>query len=81
LPKRLNNTATDMTPHVHKLAEVIKATFPDKPLALLDERFTTSIAHQTMIDGGMKKKDRQIKGNADKISATIILQDYMSARK
>jgi putative Holliday junction resolvase len=81
LPKRLNNTDTDMTPHVHKLAELLKNTFPEKPLSLLDERFTSSIALDTMIAGGMKKKDRQVKGNVDKISATIILQDYMSARR
>src|SRR6478735_6596300 len=80
LPKRLNNQDTDMTPYVNKLAESLKKTFPDKPLALVDERFTSSIAHQTMIDGGMKKKDRQVKGNADKISATLILQTYMQSR-
>jgi putative Holliday junction resolvase len=81
LPKRLNNTDTDMTPHVQKLAEALRKIFPEKPLTLLDERFTSSIALDSMIAGGMKKKDRQVKGNVDKISATIILQDYMSARK
>jgi putative Holliday junction resolvase len=81
LPKRLNNTDTDMTPHVHKLAESLRKIFPEKPLTLLDERFTSSIALDTMIAGGMKKKDRQVKGNVDRISATIILQDYMSTRK
>jgi putative holliday junction resolvase len=80
LPKKLNNRDTDMTPHVNRLAESLKKTFPDKPLVLLDERFTSSIAHQAMIDGGMKKKDRQVKGNADKISATLILQTYMQSR-
>jgi len=80
LPKRLNNQDTDMTPYVNKLAEHLKKIFPDKPLALVDERFTSSIAQQTMIAGGMKKKDRQVKGNADKISATLILQTYMQSR-
>jgi len=80
LPKRLNNQDTDMTSPVNRLAESLKKTFPDKPLALVDERFTSSIAQQTMIDGGMKKKDRQVKGNADKISATLILQTYMQSR-
>ena len=80
LPKKLNNQDTDMTPHINRLAESLKKTFPDKPLALVDERFTSSIAHQTMIEGGMKKKDRQVKGNADKISATLILQTYMQSR-
>ncbi len=81
LPKRLNNTDTDMTPFVNKLAEQLRISFPDKPLTLIDERFTSSIALQTMIAGGMKKKDRQVKGNVDKISATIILQDYMLTKK
>lgn len=81
LPKRLNNTDTDMTPFVNKVAEQLRISFPDKPLTLIDERFTSSIALQTMITGGMKKKDRQVKGNVDKISATIILQDYMLTKK
>jgi putative Holliday junction resolvase len=81
LPKRLNNTDTDMTPFVNQLAEQLRISFPDKPLTLVDERFTSSIALQTMIAGGMKKKDRQVKGNVDKISATIILQDYMLTKK
>jgi putative Holliday junction resolvase len=80
LPKRLNNLDTDMTPHVNTLAEQLKNFFPDKPLTLVDERFTSSIALQTMIAGGMKKKDRQVKGNADKISATLILQTYMQSK-
>ena len=81
MPKRLNNTDTDMTPHVRKLVEELTQKFPDKPVALIDERFTSSIALQTMVSGGMKKKDRQVKGNVDKISATIILQSYLESRK
>ncbi len=46
----------------------------------VDERFTSSIAQQAMIVGGMKKKDRQVKGNVDKISATLILQSYMQSK-
>jgi len=80
LPKRLNNQDTDMTPLVNKLADQLRKLFPDKPLYLVDERFTTTIAHQAMIAGGMKKKDRQVKGNADKISATLILQTHMQSR-
>ncbi len=77
LPKRLNNKDTDMTAPVQKLVAELQAKFPDKPVALIDERFTSSIAKQTMIDGGMSKKDRRVKGNVDKISATLILQSYM----
>jgi putative Holliday junction resolvase len=81
MPKRLNNENTEMTAHVEKLVVELLRKFPDKPVALEDERFTTSIALRTMIDGGMKKKDRQVKGNVDKISATIILQSYMERTK
>jgi putative holliday junction resolvase len=81
MPKRLNNEDTDMTAPVRKLVEELGKKFPDKPVALIDERFTSSIALQTMIDGGMSKKNRRMKGNVDKISATLILQSYMEANK
>lgn len=81
LPKNLKNQETDMTAEVRNIADQIQKKFPSKPLHFLDERFTTSIAHQTMIAGGMKKKDRQVKGNADKVSATIILQDFLVSKK
>ena len=80
MPKRLNNQDTDMTQPVRELNKLLETKFPDKPVALIDERFTSSIALQTMITGGMKKKDRQVKGNADKISATLILQSYMESK-
>jgi putative Holliday junction resolvase len=57
---------------------VLKKTFPDKPVHLADERFTSSMAQRALIEGGMKKKDRQVKGNVDKVSATIILQSFMN---
>jgi len=81
MPRRLNNEDTDMTPHVRKLVVQLQQKFPEKPVALMDERFTSSIALQTMISGGMKKKDRRIKGNVDKISATLILQSFLESRK
>ncbi len=81
MPKRLNNEDTDMTPHVHKLVAELNAKFPDLPVVLIDERFTSSMAKQAMIDGGMKKKDRRVKGNVDKISATLILQSYLNSPK
>lgn len=80
MPKRLNNLATDMTQPVRELVKLLQEKFPDKPVAVIDERFTSSIAIQAMIAGGMKKKDRQVKGNADKISATLILQSFMESR-
>jgi putative Holliday junction resolvase len=66
---------------VRNVVDQIKKTFPDKPIHFLDERFTSKIALQSMIESGMKKKDRRVKGNADKISATIILQDYLSSKR
>ena len=55
--------------------------FPDIPVTLEDERFTSVLAHRAMIDGGMKKQDRMKKESVDKISAAIILQSYMDRRK
>jgi putative Holliday junction resolvase len=81
LPKTLMNEEDDMAKLVRLVAAQIQKTFPDKPLHFLDERFTSKIAQQSMIDSGMKKKDRQVKGNADKIAATIILQDSMASKK
>ena len=77
MPKTLKNEDSAIAPLVRKFIEELKTTFPDKPVHLADERFTSSIAMRAMIDGGMKKKDRQVKGNVDKISATIILQSFM----
>lgn len=81
LPRRLNNQDTDMTPHVRKLEATLRATFPQLPVSLVDERFTSSMAQRAMIEGGMKKKDRRIKGNVDKISAVIILQSWLESAK
>jgi putative Holliday junction resolvase len=79
MPKTLKNEDSAIAPLVRKFIEELKKTFPDKPVHLADERFTSSIAMRAMIDGGMKKKDRQVKGNVDKISATIILQSFLDA--
>jgi len=81
MPKRLDNTDTDMSQPVRDLHQLLLAKFPDKPVALIDERFTSTIAKQAMIMGGMKKKDRRIKGNTDKVSATLILQSFMESGK
>lgn len=77
LPKTLKNEDSQTAPAVRVLADTLKHKFPDKPVYFVDERFTSSMAKQTMIDGGMKKKDRRNKSNVDKISATLILQTYL----
>ncbi len=81
MPKQLNNQDSEAAPAVRKFVALFKITFPEKPIALADERFTSSIAQRTMIEGGMKKKDRQVKGNADKISAVLILQSYLQSKE
>jgi putative Holliday junction resolvase len=81
MPKTLMNEDSETAPMVRKFVEELKKLFPDKPVHLADERFTSSMAKRAMIDGGMKKKDRQVKENVDKISATIILQSFLSAVK
>ena len=77
--KNLNNTPAEsarlIEPFVRKLAQ----TFPETPIHRVDERFTSKMAFQTMIDGGLKKKARQNKNLVDKISATIILQSYLDS--
>jgi putative Holliday junction resolvase len=80
MPKTLLNEDSEIAPAVRKFVEHLKVTFPEKPVHLVDERFTSSMAKRAMIDGGMKKKDRRVKGNVDKISATIILQSFMESR-
>lgn len=78
LPIRLNGQDNEMTPRVMKLKEELEKTFPDKKIALVDERFTSKMAMQSMIAMGSKKKDRKEKaGNLDKVSAAIILQSYL----
>lgn len=78
-PKRMDGSATDSTQEVAGLKKRLLKTF-DIPVAMVDERFTSKMAFQTMIDMGLSKKKRQNKELVDEISATIILQSYMSQR-
>lgn len=80
LPKQMNNTDSATAPEVRKMADLLAVAFPKVPIKFVDERFTSKIALQTMVTGGMKKKDRRVKGNVDKISATLILQSYMESK-
>ena len=79
-PKNLDNTPSENLKFVDAFLKQLKKAFPDIPVELEDERFTSTIAHRTMIDGGMKKSDRRVKGNADKISAVLILQSYLDRK-
>ena len=77
MPKTLKNEDSEIAPLVRIFVEELKKIYPEKKIHLEDERFTSHMAMQAMIEGGMKKKDRQVKGNVDKISATIILQSFL----
>lgn len=78
-PKTLTGEDTNATKLVQAFVNRFKKVFPTKELILHDERFTSKMALDAMIAGGTKKKDRREKGNIDKVSATIILQSYLSS--
>lgn len=79
-PKRLNEEATHATPFVMEFKLKLEELFPTIPVHLEDERFTSKIAMEMMIRGGMKKKNRRKKENLDKISAAVILQSYLDSK-
>jgi putative Holliday junction resolvase len=77
-PTQMNGEESESMNYIRPFMGVFKKTFPDKPITMYDERFTSVLAHQAMIAGGMKKKARQDKATVDKIAACIILEDYLS---
>ena len=79
-PKQTDNSPSEIAPHVEGFVKRLHTQFPDIPIHRVDERFTSVMARQAMLAGGMKKKDRQNKANVDKVSAAIILQSYMERR-
>ncbi|MBR0196291.1 MAG: Holliday junction resolvase RuvX [Paludibacteraceae bacterium] len=79
-PTQMNGTDSESMNYIRPFMGVFKKTFPDKPITMYDERFTSVLAHRAMIDGGMKKKNRQDKAVVDKIAACIILEDYLDSR-
>lgn len=80
-PKQMNNEDSENMKNIVPFMNRLKKQLPDIPVELVDERFTSVLAHQAMLTGGLKKKDRQNKALVDEISATIILQSYMESRK
>ena len=76
-PKTLSNQPSEALEFVNPFIKKFRKEFPQIPIHLVDERFTSKMAFQTMIDGGVKKKGRQNKALVDTISATIILQSFM----
>lgn len=77
LPKNWDESDTHGTPLVEAAIKKIQKEFPDMPLKTVDERYTSKMAKDAMIEMGMKKKDRRDKKNVDLIAATIILQEYL----
>jgi putative holliday junction resolvase len=79
-PVQMNNQPSESVRFINPFIKKLKATYPDIEIHLADERFTSQMALRTMIEGGVKKKDRQDKSMVDKISASIILRSYLEAR-
>ena len=80
LPKQMNNSESQSEKHIIIFLKNLEKSLPKIPVIRIDERFTSKIAFQTMIDSGLKKKQRRNKGLVDEISATIILQSYLYSK-
>lgn len=81
LPKQMNNELSENMKYIEPFTRSLKKKFPHMPIEYVDERFTSVMAHRTMLEAGLKKKDRQNKALVDEISATIILQSYLENRR
>ncbi|MCK7591729.1 Holliday junction resolvase RuvX [Subsaxibacter sp. CAU 1640] len=79
-PKQMNNKVSESEPAILAFMEKLSKSIPEIPIARVDERFTSKMAFQTMIDSGLKKQQRRNKALVDEISATIILQSYMASQ-
>lgn len=77
-PKQMNNTPSESAVFIEPFIKVLQKNFPAIPIERQDERFTSKMAKQSMLAGGMKKKKRQDKALVDEISATIILQAFLN---
>lgn len=81
LPKQMSGEKSESMNYIEPFVRTLKKKFPDMPVQFVDERFTSVLAHKAMLDGGLKKKDRQNKALVDEISATIILQSYLESKR
>lgn len=79
-PKQMNNQASEAVRYINPFVKRLQKLYPEMDIQLVDERFTSKMAHQTMIDAGLRKKARQNKALVDTISATIILQSYLEQK-
>ena len=78
-PKQMDNSSSEAMKFIDPIVRAIRKAFPGMPIQFVDERFTSTMAKQAMIDGDMKKMDRRNKAMVDTISATIILQSYLES--
>lgn len=78
-PTQMSGEESETMQYIRVFLEKFKQRFPEKEVVMYDERFTSVLAHRAMIDGGMKKKQRQQKAVVDKIAACIILEDYLNS--
>ena len=78
-PRQMNGQDSETVPAIRAMEQQIRARLPHIPIVEYDERFTSVLAHQAMIAGGMKKKDRQNKMQVDKLAACIILESYLDS--
>lgn len=81
LPKQMSGADSESMKYIRPFVKKLEEQFPAIPVVFVDERFTSVLAHKTMLDGGLKKKDRQNKALVDRISATIILQTYLESMR
>ncbi len=81
LPKQMSGELSENMKRIEPFVNRLKKLYPDISVEYYDERFSSKMAHQAMIDGGLKKRDRQNKELVDEISATIILQGYMESKR
>ena len=81
LPKQMNNEVSENMKYIEPFVRLLKKKLPEMPVEFVDERFTSVLAHRTMLEAGLKKKDRQNKALVDEISATIILQTYLESKR
>lgn len=80
-PKQMDNTDSESMQYIKPFLKALKRKFPDIPVEMYDERFTSVMAHKALLEGGAKKKTRQDKALIDTMSATIILSSYMEYRR
>lgn len=80
MPRTLLNEATDVTSAVVGLVRRLRRELPELPVHEIDERYTSRMAHQAMLTGGLSRKDRRDKATVDRVSATLILQSYLNSR-